>query len=138
MRKLLIAGSRDIKSETKIKLLISDFTNKIIPVDEGLTIHDDLIIISGGARGVDTYAENWAKENSVTSCIYRADWKTGKQAGILRNIKMGEDAHILLAFWDGKSRGTDHMIQYMIAKEKPVRVYILNEEDEVVDSYGDL
>jgi hypothetical protein len=54
---------------------------------------------------------------------YPADWDTfGKSAGYRRNEQMAEDADALVAFWDGESKGTAHMIDTMAAMDKPVRV----------------
>ena len=42
---------------------------------------------------------------------FPADWdKYGKAAGYKRNGEMARNADALIAFWDGKSRGTKHMI----------------------------
>ena len=49
-----------------------------------------------------------------------ADWDLdGKSAGFKRNVKMAEYADALVAFWDGESKGTKHMIE--TAKEKRTR-----------------
>ncbi len=68
-------------------------------------------IISGAARGADMLGERWARENSIPLRRMPANWeKHGKRAGYLRNSEMAEKADALLALWDGKSRGTAHMI----------------------------
>jgi len=73
-------------------------------------------VIAGGANGVDTLAEHWAKRNKIEFIAYPARWKTfGKRAGIMRNHEMVEFCDYLIAFWDGKSKGTLDSITY--AKE---------------------
>ena len=64
-------------------------------------------VIAGGANGVDTLAEHWAKRNKIEFIAYPARWKIfGKCAGIMRNHEMVEFCDYLIAFWDGKSKGT--------------------------------
>lgn len=72
---------------------------------------DDIIIVSGGAKGVDAMAERYAKKHHYRFLCFPADWSKGKKAGPERNRQM--HAYIakhsnrgVLAFWDGKSRGT--------------------------------
>ena len=53
-----------------------------------------------------------------------ADWnKYGKRAGYLRNADMAKEAHALIAFWDGKSKGTNHMIQ--LAKQNYLTIKVV-------------
>lgn len=72
---------------------------------------DDIIIVSGGARGVDSMAERYAQEHHYKFLCFPADWAKGKKAGPERNrqmhayIAMHENRGVL-AFWDGKSKGT--------------------------------
>ena len=55
--------------------------------------------------------------------MFIPDWDTeGKKAGILRNIKMGDYADCGIIFWDGKSRGSMHMINYLKKLDKECRV----------------
>lgn len=80
-------------------------------------------IISGGARGVDTLGECWAKDNDVPIERFPADWaKHGKAAGYQRNLLMAEHAEALIAVWDGESRGTKHMID--IARRAGLQVHV--------------
>lgn len=81
---------------------------------------DELIIISGTAKGADTLGEQFAEEYNLNLIRMPADWKQfGKYAGFRRNIEMakkavemkadGYEPH-LVAFWDAKSKGTEQMI----------------------------
>lgn len=80
-----------------------------------------VVIISGGARGTDSLAERYAKERNLTLIVFSAKWKElGKMAGLIRNREMHEFAAKMskrgcVAFWDGKSRGTQHSIK--VARE---------------------
>lgn len=81
------------------------------------------VVLSGAARGADTLGEEWAIMCGVPLEKYPADWDMfGKRAGYMRNSEMAEKAEALIALWDGKSRGTAHMIE--IAKRHGLRVHV--------------
>ena len=64
-------------------------------------------IHSGGAMGADTLAERWAKVHLIPVQVYVPDWKRyGRWAGLLRNKDIVEGTDVVVAFWDGKSKGT--------------------------------
>jgi hypothetical protein len=109
--KVIIAGSRDIYQEcTDQAGMQAPFT----PTE----------IVSGGARGPDSHGEVIAKANNIPVKQFIPDWhKYGKGAGFRRNAAMAEYADALIAVWDGKSKGTAHMIKTMEALGKPVYVY---------------
>jgi len=76
-------------------------------------------VVSGGAQGVDRLGEEWAKLNSIPVKVYPADWERhGKAAGPIRNAEMSIYAGGLIAFWDGVSKGTAHMIDMMRDRKK--------------------
>jgi hypothetical protein len=81
------------------------------------------LIISGGARGADSLAERYAKEANIPTLIFKPDWSIGKQAGYLRNIKIIEAADIVLAFWDGVSKGTKHSIDLAEKYKRQLFIY---------------
>jgi hypothetical protein len=84
-------------------------------------------VISGTAKGADTLGERYAIENDFELLKYPADWEQfGKSAGYKRNQQMAEIADGVIAFWDGKSKGTNHMIN--IANEKKIRVVVVKYE----------
>jgi hypothetical protein len=67
--------------------------------------------ISGGARGADLLGERWARENNIPTKIFKPDWdKHGKAAGFIRNKDIISNADLVIAFWDGVSKGTQHSI----------------------------
>jgi hypothetical protein len=79
--------------------------------------------VSGNARGADSLGEKYAKDEGFDLEIYPAQWKKlGKQAGFRRNEQMAEVADALIAFWDGESHGTKHMIDIMTNKGLPTKV----------------
>jgi hypothetical protein len=92
------------------------------------------LVLSGCARGADTFGEMWATERGVPVEVYPADWKRlGKRAGVIRNEQMAERADALVAVWDGESRGTQHMIE--TAKSRGLLVHI-HKVQKVVRLFG--
>lgn len=68
-------------------------------------------IISGGATGADRLAEKFALCYGIPIQIFHPDWNThGKVAGVLRNKKIVDKADLIIAFWNGSSRGTANTI----------------------------
>jgi hypothetical protein len=125
--RLIVAGGRDFTNdEDRLEehyLLGEDTLSKLV---RGNNVSE---IVCGKARGADTFGENWGRANGLDISEFPADWKRhGKGAGPKRNMLMGDYADMLLAFWDGKSRGTKHMIDYMRKLGKPVMVKLYNQE----------
>lgn len=80
-------------------------------------------IISGGAKGADSLAEQLAKEFDIPIIIHRPEWsKYGKAAGVVRNKQIIDDCEYCLVFWDQKSYGTKSSIDYCVKTGKPVRI----------------
>lgn len=80
-------------------------------------------VCSGGATGIDSIAEWWAKRHKIEFVAYPARWdRFGKKAGIIRNREMVEFADVVIAFWNGRSKGTLSTIEY--AKELNVPCYV--------------
>lgn len=78
-------------------------------------------IISGGAKGADSLAEQYANLNNIDTIIFKPDWSIGKGAAAIRNIKIVENSDIIIAFWDGVSKGTRMTID--MAASKNVKVF---------------
>lgn len=114
--KVIIAGTRMFAD---YKLLCSS-CDKLLS-QKGLT--HDIIIVSGTARGADKLGERYAKERGYNVELFPADWENkGRAAGYIRNADMADNADALIAFWDGTSHGTAHMIDIARKKNLPVRV----------------
>ena len=114
--KVIIAGSRGFSNYK----LLHEQCNKFLR--EKRKTHN-IIIISGGARGADKLGEKYSQDEGFELEVFKANWdKYGKSAGFRRNEQMGEVADALIAFWDGKSHGTKHMIDIMNNKNLEVRV----------------
>lgn len=128
--KLIIAGSRNIGLD-KNGLQDTDYSI----IDEALFQNPSFYIsevVSGMAKGVDWLGVLWAVDNKIPVKPFKPDWSNGKKAGILRNTQMGDYADALLAIWDGESKGTKHMIEYMKSLNKPVYIYTVAKPTEEV------
>ncbi len=80
-------------------------------------------IVSGGAKGVDTIAKNFAVQNSISYTEFLPDYASfGRAAPIKRNDLIIEYCDEILAFWDGKSRGTEYVIKKAEKQGKKVHV----------------
>ena len=80
---------------------------------------------SGGARGVDTSAREYAHANGIKLTEFLPDYdKYGRRAPIIRNDLIVEYADMVIAFWDGKSRGTQYVIRKCRETNTPYKVFI--------------
>ena len=80
-------------------------------------------IISGGAKGVDSCARAYARKNGLKLTEFFPDYKKyGRPAPLKRNIDIIKSADLVLAFWDGKSRGTKFSIDKCKEFNIPVKV----------------
>ena len=112
--KIIIAGGRDF----------TDYEKLYIECDNILQDLNTIEIVSGAYYiGADKLGEQYAKERGYKITRFPANWnKYGKAAGPKRNEQMANYADALIAFWDGKSRGTKNMIQ--LAKSRRLKVKI--------------
>lgn len=109
--KVIIAGGRNVTEQRHVNLACTKAPFAITEV------------VSGCAKGADTLGEVWAIHHKIPIKKFPADWdQHGRRAGVLRNIQMGDYAQALIAVWDGKSKGTKHMIDYMKSINKPVYI----------------
>ena len=80
-------------------------------------------IVSGGARGIDSDAELYAHENGLKMTVFLPDYaRYGRGAPIRRNKEIVDYADEVIAFWDGKSRGTMNVIEYCKKQCKKITV----------------
>ncbi len=108
--KIAIIGSRDIGDIDFKEYLPNEVTE----------------IVSGGAKGVDTLARNYAIKNNIKLTEFLPDYKVyGKFAPLERNLKIINYADKVYAFWDGKSKGTLFVIKNCEIKDVPVEIIII-------------
>lgn len=109
--RIIIAGGRDFYDYDLVKMTMARIAYK------------PAVIVSGCAKGADTLGIKWAIDNFTPVDKYPADWdRYGKSAGYKRNVQMAENADMLIAFWDGKSKGTKHMIDIALSHKLIVLV----------------
>lgn len=103
--KLLIAGSRSIR-EFDLSPYIPDDTD---------------LIITGGAEGIDSLAEQFADQHKLSKLVLRPQYHLFKRnAPLIRNKKMVDIADAVLIIWNGKSKGTQYTIEYTEKKNIPL------------------
>lgn len=112
--RLIVAGGRDFSDRN---LLEQKLTSIAVSCATEYNNTDEVVIVSGHCRGADVMAEQFGEECGIRVITFPADWdKHGKSAGPIRNRTMaeyaseGDNIGVLIAFWDGKSKGTKSMI----------------------------
>ena len=114
MTKVIIAGGREF----------DDINYMGHALGRVLALKAPYTIISGGARGADQLGEDWAERRMIPVEQFIPNWDThGKKAGYLRNADMADEGDILVAFWDGESKGTKSMISLALRKGLEVHVF---------------
>ena len=84
-------------------------------------------IVSGGAKGIDSCAREYAQQHGLKLTEYLPEYsKYGRSAPLKRNITIIENADLILAFWDGTSRGTKYVIDNCKKRSVPVEIYMLS------------
>lgn len=107
--KVAVIGSRELRVDNLGKYLPEEVTE----------------IVSGGARGIDTSAREYALKNNIKLKEFLPEYeKYGRSAPLKRNIQIIDYADMVLAFWDGKSRGTKFVIDNCKRIGKRVKIFI--------------
>ena len=125
--RVVIAGSREFYDFPMLMGKCTDILSGIANTNNNI---DKVRIVSGTARGADQLGEQYAKLAGYEVSRFPADWNgLGKRAGYVRNAEMAkfavEDGNygVLIAFWDGKSKGTKHMID--LANKHGLEVHVV-------------
>ncbi len=106
--RVAIVGSRNLKVDKLDRYLPNETTE----------------IVSGGARGIDTCARQWANSHSIKLTEFLPEYeKYGRSAPLRRNITIIQNADLVLAFWDQKSRGTKFVIDKCKELGVPVKIF---------------
>lgn len=112
--RVIIAGGRDFDNLKFLEAKVNDLVGMLSSLP---------IIVSGKARGADSLGEQYADTYGLAVKEFPALWNEyGKSAGYRRNVEMANYADALIAFWDGKSKGTKHMIDIALDKGLLVQV----------------
>lgn len=108
--KVAVIGSRN--------LVVTDLEHYL---PEGVTE-----IVSGGAKGIDTCAREYAKANNLKLTEFFPEYqKYGRAAPLKRNLQIIDYADAVIAFWDGKSKGTKYVIDNCKSKKVKIDIYII-------------
>ena len=123
--RIIIAGGRDFCNTKLLSEVLTSYLRNVGLMDATVTF------ISGTARGADSLGEQFAISQNYPVKRFPADWDNlGKNAGYARNEQMAkyaaEKTGVLFAFWDGKSKGTKHMID--LASRYGLKVYVIHYE----------
>lgn len=122
MFKVIIAGSREFDNYDMLK----EKCDKILSrkVNEG----EEIVIVSGTARGADTLGEKYAEERGYKIERYPANWdKYGKRAGYLRNKKMAEVSNACIVFLSSKAENKGSKMMISIATEEKLLIRVIKE-----------
>ena len=122
MFKVIIAGSREFDNYDMLK----EKCDKILSrkVNEG----EEIVIVSGTARGADTLGEKYAEERGYKIERYPANWdKYGKRAGYLRNKKMAEVSNACIVFLSSKAENKGSKMMISIATEEKLLIRVITE-----------
>lgn len=132
--RVIIAGSRGFDDFLKLMDSCTDILSQITEQHNDL---DNIRIVSGAARGADLLGEQYAKIAGYEVSRFAPDWDgLGKKAGYMRNAEMAKYAiadgnyGVLIAFWNGKSKGTKHMID--LAEKNGLEVHIVRFDNEEI------
>lgn len=108
--KIAIIGSRNLKVLDLRKYLPENISE----------------IVSGGAKGIDTCTKEYALKNGIKITEFLPKYeKYGRVAPLKRNDLIINYSDMVLAFWDGESRGTKYVIDKCKGKQKNIKIYIL-------------
>lgn len=117
--RIAVVGSRNFSNADIVTAFVRSLTSTSV-------------VISGGARGADTWAEDAAKQNSLQTEICHVDWvRLGRRAGPIRNAEIVAATDQVVAFWNGKNRGTLNTI--LSARAAGLPILIFDTEGEKVD-----
>ena len=123
--RVVVAGSRTITDYNTVEQALLDYLRgwvKRLP---------DVEIVSGGAEGVDSLAAYFAREYDLEYKEFAADWNQyGKAAGPIRNKRMAEYGDVLIAVWDGKSSGTQNMVDSALEAGNDVVVLQVDQREQ--------
>ena len=114
--RLAIIGSRTFNNYALLSKTLGVHFYYMIHSDE----FGEYEIISGGANGTDNIAKQYAENTNIKYVEFPAEWnKYGKSAGFIRNQQIIDNSDMVLAFWNGESRGTADTIEKAKRAKKP-------------------
>jgi uncharacterized phage-like protein YoqJ len=114
MLKVAVIGSRQYPLPLLVRAFVRRLGKRLVSVE----------VISGGAKGVDTWAAEEAQSCGLSVKVFNADWEThGRSAGMLRNSFLIRQADLIVAFWDEQSPGSRDSIRKALQWGKRIKVF---------------
>ena len=114
--KIVVGGCRNFFDYSVVSYHLDALIKKHDPTDV-------IVFLSGHCSGVDLLVEQYATEHAHSLMLFPAEWERyGRAAGPIRNKSMVENSDQVVAFWDGKSRGTASLIRYARKLGKPIAI----------------
>lgn len=128
--RVIVAGSRGYDNRREFHKVLCAYLERF---------DGPVLFISGKApTGADDLIIRWCEKFKYPCLKMPADWDTnGKRAGYLRNAEMAKVGSHLLAFYDGQSRGTGHMIDTAIKEGLPSKIIYINQAKKIHDERPD-
>ncbi len=121
---IAIVGGRDFNDYTLLKESILAYIDAHEKPEN---------IVSGGAKGADTLATQFATEMGIPLLIFKPDYQRyGRGATLVRNTQIIENAEVVFAFWDGQSKGTKDSIKKAEKLEK--ELYVIKYKQSILSS----
>jgi predicted Rossmann fold nucleotide-binding protein DprA/Smf involved in DNA uptake len=123
-KKVAVIGSRSFSDREKLYSVLTKNKAKI------------KLIVSGGARGADTLATQWATDYGVPYLVFPALWRNpetlafDRGAGMRRNRLIVEYSDVVIAFYDGSSKGTANSIEIAKQLNKPLKIILFESVQE--------
>ena len=121
---IAIVGGRDFNDYTLLKESILAYIDAHEKPEN---------IVSGGAKGADTLATQFATEMGIPLLIFKPDYQRyGRGATLVRNTQIIENAEVVFAFWNGQSKGTKDSIKKAEKLEK--ELYVIKYKQSILSS----
>ena len=100
-------------------------SRNLVVQDLGIYLPEETMeIVSGGAKGVDQLAFQIAQQQGLPCVELLPDYgRYGRGAPLIRDREIVREADLVLAVWDGASRGTRYVMEQCRKTHTPVRVY---------------
>lgn len=139
--KIVVAGSRQITTgyDAFVSFMNESIASQTAENDDPAV---SLVIITGGAKGVDQFGKRYARQYGYVYREFKPQYRSPGDRGapLRRNTEMAMVGDLLIALWDGNSTGTKHMIDAMKRRQKPVylmtigdtRTHALNNKKEIM------
>jgi len=123
--KLAIVGSRTLRQKEVLQVIGQVITKAKNKIDT---------VITGGANGVDSIAEYYAKNHNIGVEVYYPVYsRHGKRAPLIRNNEIIKNSNAMLAIWDGESKGT----KYTTDKAKKAGMAVMVVRLDPIKKYND-